>query len=102
MNKITALLMATSILFSATYASAYGLGGSNLTGYDYPRHRCNLPMKPYSNDKYSTQRYKQDLVAYAKCMETYINNCKNDANRAIQKAEEAQREFSRAADQLRN
>lgn len=82
MKKILLLSLLTPSICFGYY------GGSNLSFSGYPSYDERSPMKPYSNDEYSQNRYKNDVERYVKDAEDYIENANND----IQKIKAAQQE----------
>ena len=67
--------------------------GSNLQR-PYPKHNCDQPMKPSSDDSHGMYMiYKQRLDKYRLCIDTYAKNAKNDMQDIEAKANSALREY---------
>ncbi|BBF23429.1 hypothetical protein [Sutterella megalosphaeroides] len=83
-------------------AQAYVAGGSNLPGYYYPEFSEFPPSKPYGNNRYEAERYRNEVEEYVRKAEEYMENAEYDARRAIEAAEEARDKANRAVEEYNN
>ena len=88
MKKI-AFLGAIVFLCSSSVALGYVFGSSNLGPFGYPEFTGSKPMKPYSRDTYSIDRYSTEVRNYVDETNRYIEAAVNDIQRIREQAEKA-------------
>ncbi|UXA32816.1 hypothetical protein KZA80_10745 [Proteus terrae] len=89
------LLLITSLLFSFN-AYSYVYGGSNLYGSNYPSFNDMEPSRPYTDDQYSWQNYKNEAERYVDAAKEYVDKANND----IQRIQEAKSEAIENANRI--
>ena len=79
------------LLCSTSIAFGYVLGGSNLSLGQYPSFtQYNYrPTRPYSNDQFSSERYRDEVKQYVEKAKEYAENCNNDVQRIYDAKSEA-------------
>lgn len=90
MRKILLLSLLTPSICFGYY------GSSNLSFSGYPSYDERSPMRPYSNDEYSQDRYKYEVEKYVKDAKDYIENADND----IKKIKAAQQDAINKANRV--
>ena len=78
MRRVLVCATMLALAFMFCRAEALAFGSSNLGYMGYPSHNCNKPFLPYSNDKYSMDRFLREAEAYANCLEAYVRAAEND------------------------
>lgn len=102
----TPMLLSRSLLIAAAllpfHAQALVLGGSNLGFEGYPAPQCTKPERPtppasqydkWGGDRYNAEleRYQRDRERHIACIEKYLDNAKNDAQRIQERMQGAVR-----------
>lgn len=80
-------------------ANAFVVGGSNLPTAFYPEFNEFPPSKPYGNDPYDAERYRDEVEEYVRKAQDYMENAQNDARRAIEAAEAARDKANNAVEE---
>ena len=90
------IIIAISMLvFTANVTHALVLGESNFPFlFEYPEHTCTKPFAPMYGSEMSRRSYILDLEAYRDCVQTYIDNAKDDIERIKERVKDAVIEFN--------
>lgn len=90
MRRLNLIYIMFILSFFGNAAMAYVFGGSNLGFLGYPKHSCSQPYKPFQFTSQSqVNMYNADLEVYFNCIDSYVENAKNDIDRIIEAANEA-------------
>ncbi len=92
-SKQMFLVVLVSTYLTGT-AFAIVFGPSNLPLMGYPDHRCYAPSRPYSNDRYAWDNFRDDANQYIDCINDYVEAGNND----IRRIQDAQRDALNEAD----
>lgn len=57
------------------------------------------PSKPYGNDPYEAEQYRNEVEAYVRRAKEFIEEAESDARQAIEAAEEARDKANRAIEE---
>jgi hypothetical protein len=84
-NKLIAAAIFCALASNAAASSLLGPKGqfSALLGLEWsPGYACSKPRKPYSEDRYAWNSYRQDSLRYLSCIKEAADN---DARYAVEK-----------------
>jgi hypothetical protein len=98
MRETFAIILFLTLFCASSIALGYVIGSSNLGIMGYPDFSSSRmkPIKPYSRDSYSMDRYYHDVKIHVEEADRYIEAANNDIQRIQEAAEKARNEAREA------
>nr|WP_307773035.1 hypothetical protein [Providencia stuartii] len=92
------LILTVMLLFSIN-AYSYVYGGSNFYGSNYPSFNDIEPSRPFTDDQFSWQNYKNEVERYVNKAKEYADNANNDIQRIQEEKSRAIESANRVVDE---